>query len=126
MEYFYISLDDDVQKILLDTLSWLKTLRFSNQSDKENRIMRTQCTTVINHVQSGSNQYTLKKLEMIFTALQTAHRTFQSDADAYQAFAHDFRISESQRAYIQSLSAVYRSIAAYLRSLGFDTLQPDL
>lgn len=126
MDYFYLEFDDGARKIVLDTLSWLKTIRYSNQSEKDNRIMRTQCTSVINHIRSGSDQYTPKKLEMILTALRMAHSAFQSDTDAYRAFSREFHISESQHAYIQLLSAVYRHIVIYLHSRGFDTPQSEL
>ena len=120
-EYFPIVFGDDAKKIILDSLCWLKTVRFRNQSDKDNRIMRTQCSNVINYIRSGSSQYTIKKLEMILTALGLAHRTFRCDAAAYQAFAEEFCISAARSAYIRTLAALYRDIQAYLIDQGFQS-----
>lgn len=118
-EYFPIVFGDDAKKIILDSLCWLKTVRFRNQSDKDNRIMRTQCTNAINCIRSGSNQYTLNKLETILTALGLAHRTFRCDAAAYQAFAEEFCISAARSAYIRTLASLYRDIQSYLDSQGY-------
>ena len=118
-EYFLVDFGDSAREIILNSLYWLKTVRFQNQSVQDHRIMRTQCTNVINYIRSGNDQFTLKKLDMILTALGLAHRTFQNDEASFRAFSEAFSISASRSAYIRTIAALYLDIQKYLNDQGY-------
>lgn len=113
-----IDFDDASCAILVNSLDYIKHVRFDNLSNKEKRYINAQCTIVINRLKSDNNQFTLNQLSHMITALRLCHHSFRDLPDTFLAFCELHPVSEARSVYMEQLHVLHDSICDILLDNG--------